>query len=679
MSFEGELSELNLIAKLVELGKEHFTGAIRFENDGIIKIIYFKNGDVLSASTNDRTDSIDEILLRAGKVTREHVKQALAKRKESETLGDALLNLGYITRKELTWARRVQVLGIIRSIEGWAAGSFTIVADYLPKREEGTLFPLSQILLELVVTDPDRSRYEQALDSGNVVYDKKLGFEAMFKLLGLNQDAEDIARQIDGSRSAADVAAASGKDTFNVFKLLYALEMLGMLERAAMAPEPAESPAGSFEEADRAAATGAFPAAGLAGGLDDSPAMPAWDAEPWESGQTESLPSYDVAPKPSSQGSWDERPYESAGLDGPSSFDAPPGEFAPSPTIGSLDPVEVRSAVNENLGLHNGDAATPGRRVGKGLVWALVTVLLLVGAGYGAYYWWNGSKTPVPEVVARPVRRPIVPSAPPVTASEPVATASTRDTTGLVTSTTGSTATTASAPAVATALSTQPPNTAAPAPLAGTTTSGQTTKTVAAAPPLMQTTTQTTAGKPAAARPTTPASVAKATPPPATGSAAPAGAQTTLVRGSSGTPTITNLGGKPAKPAAPASKPAIVAAKPAVAPPKPPATTAPSAPKATDATRARYDSMAQQFARGADASKPFTIQFELVCQTDSVSKAVQGGGTSVWFVPTTFSGKSCYRVFWGHYASREEALQSLNTIPGDLRAGSTPTVVRYAR
>ncbi|MCU1347647.1 MAG: hypothetical protein JWO56_677, partial [Acidobacteria bacterium] len=48
MSFEGEIGEIDLIARLVELGHEHFTGAIRFENDGIIKILYFKGGDVLS-------------------------------------------------------------------------------------------------------------------------------------------------------------------------------------------------------------------------------------------------------------------------------------------------------------------------------------------------------------------------------------------------------------------------------------------------------------------------------------------------------------------------------------------------------------------------------------------------------------------------------------------------------
>src|SRR5687767_983078 len=209
---EGEISQINLIERVVELWREQFTGAIRFENDGIIKIIYMKGGDILSASTNDRADSIDEILMKAGKVTREHVKQALAKRKESETLGDALLNLGYITRKELTWARRVQVVGVIRSIAAWETGSFTIVADYLPKRDEGTLFPLPQILVELIVTEQDRQKFDRAMEGGSAVFEKSGDFQEVFGRLGLNEDAEAIIAQVDGTRTASEVASSSGRD-----------------------------------------------------------------------------------------------------------------------------------------------------------------------------------------------------------------------------------------------------------------------------------------------------------------------------------------------------------------------------------------------------------------------------------------------------------------------------------
>ena len=231
MSFEGEIGEIDLVQRLVELGREHFTGAIRFEQDGIIKIVYFKGGDVLSASTNDRTDAVDEILLRAGKVDKEHVKQALARRKENESLGDALLNLGFITRKELTWGRRIQVIGILRSVRTWTHGQYAIVADYLPKREEGTLFPLQQILIELFVTDQDRSPFERALEGGSAVLEKTPDFDLAFARLGLNEDASEIARKIDGKRTAAEIAAITGKDVFNTYKLLEALRALGLLRK----------------------------------------------------------------------------------------------------------------------------------------------------------------------------------------------------------------------------------------------------------------------------------------------------------------------------------------------------------------------------------------------------------------------------------------------------------------
>src|SRR6266508_555412 len=231
MNFEGEIGEIDLIQRLVELGREGFTGAIRFEQDGIIKIVYFKGGDVLSASTNDRVDAVDEILLRAGKITKEHLKQALGKRKENESLGDALLNLGFITRKELTWARRIQVIGILRSVRSWNHGSYAIVADYLPKREEGTLFPLQQVLIELFVTEPDRQPFERALDGGSAVLTKAEDFDEAFQRLGLNEEASEIASKIDGRETAAEIAASTGKDAFNPYKLLEALRALGLLRK----------------------------------------------------------------------------------------------------------------------------------------------------------------------------------------------------------------------------------------------------------------------------------------------------------------------------------------------------------------------------------------------------------------------------------------------------------------
>ena len=95
--------------------------------------------------------------------------------------------------------------------------------------------------------------------------------------------------------------------------------------------------------------------------------------------------------------------------------------------------------------------------------------------------------------------------------------------------------------------------------------------------------------------------------------------------------------------------------------------------KNDDAMRSHYDEMAQSFASQATGS--YTVQFELVCQTSSLTKAVQAGGSNVWFVPIAYKGQGCYRVFWGHFASKAEAERGMTEVPASLRAGSKPSVV----
>jgi Domain of unknown function (DUF4388) len=528
MQLEGQIRDIDVVDRMVELWREKFTGAFRFEQDGVIKILYFKNGDVLSASTNDRVDSVDEILLRGGKVSREHVKQALAKRKESETLGDALLNLGFITRKELTWARRVQVIGILRSIGTWQEGQYTGVADYLPKREEGTLFSLPQILLELIVTDSDRAKFEQAMDGGAAAFAKTADFDEAYRRLGLNEDADAIVAEIDGEKSAADVAAVSGADAFNVYKLIEALRALGLvtrMERTHGAPEL------SFDD---------FESAGV------SDASDAWTMEP----TVETPVPADVplvvpsAPEPEPQWGFDEAQIETVRRAA-----TPPPPVTPPPP-----------------------PAKPAPKA-KGGRWGLImTLLFLVVLGFGGWYgwqWWEGRSRVVVPTAARAASRrpPLRPKPAPV----PVP-AVTTGTTGTV-----------------------PPPVPPPAPA---------TETVAVRP----------AGTPAAT--------------------------TRLERSPSGAATITNTN------------------------------------TATDAVRAKYDALARQMA--ADPVGAYTVQFELVCETASITKAMQAGRSSVWWMPISYRGRPCYRVFWGRFATHEEAVKAATEIPAALQ-GSKPTVVKIPR
>jgi septal ring-binding cell division protein DamX len=86
--------------------------------------------------------------------------------------------------------------------------------------------------------------------------------------------------------------------------------------------------------------------------------------------------------------------------------------------------------------------------------------------------------------------------------------------------------------------------------------------------------------------------------------------------------------------------------------------------------------MAKTFA--SQASGAYTVQFELVCETASLTKAVAGGGSSVWFVPITYKNRPCYRVFWGHYAGKDEASSAAKEIPMALR-GAGAVVVKVPK
>jgi uncharacterized protein DUF4388 len=619
MKLEGDIGEINVIERLVELGREGFTGAVRFENDGIIKIIYFKNGDVLSASTNDRTDSVDEILLRANKVTREHVKQALSRRKESETLGDALLGLGFITRKELSWARRVQVIGAIRSIAAWGAGTYNIVADYLPKREEGTLFPLPQLIAELIVTDNDRTKVERALDGGNAVFERGPDFDEQFARLSLNEEAEQIVTFVDGSRNAAEVSVEAGKDAFNVYKLLLALATIGVLKRKAHGAPELSLDAPEEEAPDQWAASGAAPATPepeMSWQMEeesDAAVVMAQDApelvHPDEPSPTLEVPVVSATPNPAPPPITMPSAFSSAL---PSS--GPPPPLEPIEPQWGFDEAQIETARRASVPMSS--KGTPPPPPMKEVVakasspdrWMIVLSLgiILVGLAVAAPYAWNWWQSrnapPAPVVVARKVRpRPHL-------AAAPIATTSME----------------------------------APAPSPAQTVTTPTTTSTSAPPPTATIATATVAPAPIPA----PAVVIKPKPAPPQ-HAAPTGANantTHIERNAAGVATMSNT-------AAPLPKVKV----------------------SQDAMRSHYDEMAQSFA--SQATGTYTVQFELVCQTSSLTKAVQAGGSNVWFVPVSYKSQSCYRVFWGHYASKSEAQKGLNEIPASLRAGSSATVV----
>jgi len=562
MRLEGEIHEIELISQLVELGRDRFTGALRFERDAIIKIVYFKEGDILSASTNDRGDSLDEILLKAGKVNREHIKQALEKRKDSETLGDALYSLGFISRKELSWARRVQLVGVLRSITSWTDGSFQIVPDYLPKREEGTFFQIPQIVIELIVTETDRQSIERALPSDSIIA-RSDDFEARYSALNLNEEADEIVSHVSSTRSVADVASESKSDTFSVFKLLHALITLGLILKkddvthevyGAARTEEADLdlPESSTLDSDEPYLDSAV---GAVSGLTDLSAS--FDAP----ATFDDSRDFDAAPsKPLARETFD---FDPALLDDSSHRSPASDSDIEAPLISAATTSSYRSS----------PARRGAVRKNRKPLFLSIALVALIAAGLGAWYWMQqqNERTSAPAAANRSAAsNPPVRNVPPPVVVDPAVVSDTA--------------------------------------VGSSTASPVTTETSAAAQSQQQ--------------PTTVATAVAVLPVPV-----------------------------PVAPSLPTTIP-------------PPSTSG-------------YTARAAEHARNADRTK-FALQVEVVCQDASVRRAETEGGAKTWYVPASVGNRSCYRVLFGSYSTREEAIRAAGEIPRSLRDGA-PVAVAIAK
>jgi septal ring-binding cell division protein DamX len=74
----------------------------------------------------------------------------------------------------------------------------------------------------------------------------------------------------------------------------------------------------------------------------------------------------------------------------------------------------------------------------------------------------------------------------------------------------------------------------------------------------------------------------------------------------------------------------------------------------------------------------YAIQLELACEAETVQKAWNWDRPSgtIWLLPTSFRGRTCFRVLWGRYGSLAQAREAKARVPEFFTApGNRPTIV----
>lgn len=224
---DGNFESLGLPDLLVRVWKWSFSGSVRIDHRKVLRILTFKDGDILGVSTDRTEDSIEEFIRRSGRLSPEQMAAALERKSLEEDTAIAFVRSGLLTAREADEIVRQRIVEILTSILAMGAdGTYKVQPSKI--EWEGPTFQTSTVLLDAILACTDRHWIADRLPMESVL---QMVADPGGALALAPEDAAPILRLTDGENSVEDICRSSSRDNFFVCKFLYAMELLGALQR----------------------------------------------------------------------------------------------------------------------------------------------------------------------------------------------------------------------------------------------------------------------------------------------------------------------------------------------------------------------------------------------------------------------------------------------------------------
>ena len=259
MAIEGPLKELNIhdVFQLLDLGRK--TGALRVtselrQNSGVV---HFERGAVVAAHIASNPHPLGALLQKAGKLREEDLTRARALQQAGDPrrLGEILVAIDAVTRRELDRCVRAQVEEVVFELMSWSEGYFSFVEGAVDRHsvEAVANIPTEAVLMEAARRIDEWARIEAKIPHLGVVPRLRPPDDGIGAPLDLVPFEWEVLAAVDGQRSVREVADAIGRSDFDVARTIFGLTSAGLLllEDFGMAPvatAPSASPSERVEE-----------------------------------------------------------------------------------------------------------------------------------------------------------------------------------------------------------------------------------------------------------------------------------------------------------------------------------------------------------------------------------------------------------------------------------------------
>lgn len=229
---QGDASAFRLPEVLTFLSTTRKSGTFTFVNGIREARLFFDNGALVYASSNQEQFRLGAILLRKKKITRDQRDRidALMQR-DGGQFGQLCLQAGVMTEAELRDALKIQVSEIVYDAFVWDGGTFSFVQETsLPAHAVTISIDLANLIME------GARRIEEWEQCLKLLPDQSTIFRVVVtprdEKITLTADEWKILFMINGQRTIAELCEDSEDDPFHVYRLLYGLRANKLIEVA---------------------------------------------------------------------------------------------------------------------------------------------------------------------------------------------------------------------------------------------------------------------------------------------------------------------------------------------------------------------------------------------------------------------------------------------------------------
>jgi hypothetical protein len=244
----GNLAQKAVLPLLAELHQQQATGSLKLERAPLQKAVYFRDGQILFAASNDPKDQLASILVEEGKLGPDQMQVAQARVSPGNPLAKVLTELGYISQRELADAARLKVEKILTDLFGWIEGTYTFAEKSLPKGAIDLELSTPRLLFNSIRRVQDREWVLQELGSLETVLAPGSNLDTFISETDTDDRAQEVLRLVDGNKTVKQIGSVSALGEFEVCKVLAGAELLGALQRIAAEAAPEPEPGGARQE-----------------------------------------------------------------------------------------------------------------------------------------------------------------------------------------------------------------------------------------------------------------------------------------------------------------------------------------------------------------------------------------------------------------------------------------------